>query len=101
MSNVIAQVASELKDLRSSNSGIELELLSNEKVLGIEKELHSVHEFSHQCFALQPRQRVCSIFDDADNGQVRLKVDDRLGHTPGTSQSHYRTILSCRYGRCD
>ena len=42
MSNVIAQVASELKDLRSSNSGIELELLSNEKVLGIEKELHSV-----------------------------------------------------------
>ena len=99
MSNVIAQVASELKDLRSSNSGIELELLSNEKVLGIEKELHSVcTNLVTNALRYSPDSESVKVsWIDTDNGQVRLKVDDK---GLGIPQEHLNRITE-RFYRVD
>ncbi|MED5341409.1 MAG: ATP-binding protein, partial [Pseudomonadota bacterium] len=99
MRTLIAQVAAELKDLRPSGDSIELELLSDAKVLGIEKELHSV------CTNLVANALRYSAESDSvkvswintDNGQVRLKVDDK---GLGIPQEHLNRITE-RFYRVD
>ena len=99
MRTLIAQVAAELEDLRPSGDSIELELLSDAKVLGIEKELHSV------CTNLVANALRYSAESDSvkvswintDNGQVRLKVDDK---GLGIPQEHLNRITE-RFYRID
>ena len=99
MPNVIKRVAADLKEYQSGNVDIEVQLLSDCQVMGIEQELHSVcSNLMTNAIRYSPAGKPIKVtWMETNDGKARLMVEDK---GVGIPQEHLQRITE-RFYRVD